>query len=284
MKKLNLVRSLALVIAAVGATSLATAFDRDNDRDGDRDQALVLGDSVAFAYIKSAGYEYVNPRNFVGFADELAATARLEVVDAACPGETTGSFLVSGAPDNGCQAYRQNFPLHVAYRSTQLDFAKHYLTQHRRVRLVTLTLGANDGFLLEERCSTDVNCILAGLQVTGANLALILSDLRATGYGGPIVVTNYYSTDYTDQQLTELTVALNEAIAAPASAFGARVADVFTAFQQAAVAFGNSPCAAGLLNVANPSVANPPYAYTCDIHPTESGHRLIAGAIFRALR
>jgi len=280
MKNQKFVCSLALALAA-GAANVATAFDQIGD--GDRDEALILGDSVAFAYIKSAGYAYVNPHNFVGFADELAAEARLDVVDAACPGETTGSFLVSGAPDNGCQAYRQHFPLHIDYAATQLDFARNYLMHHHRVRLVTVTLGANDGFLLENKCGTDVACILAGLQSTAANLALILSDLRATGYGGPIVLTNYYSTDYTDAALTGLTAALNQAIAAPASAYGAVVADTFSAFAKAAAGAANRPCAAGLLNVSNPSVPNPPLAYSCDIHPTESGHRLITAAIFAAL-
>ena len=119
----------------------------------EREQALVLGDSVAFAYIDSAGFEYINPDNFVGFANRLDNMV-LDAVDAGCPGETTGSFLSAAAPDNGCRAFRSRFPLHVDYKSTQMDFARKFLREHRHVRLVTITLGANDGFLLEAACAS----------------------------------------------------------------------------------------------------------------------------------
>ncbi len=41
----------------------ASAWQRDEGRG----EILVLGDSVAFSYIASAGYGYVNPDNFIGF-------------------------------------------------------------------------------------------------------------------------------------------------------------------------------------------------------------------------
>jgi lysophospholipase L1-like esterase len=269
-----------MMTAFIGGT--ASAWERDDSRG----ELLVLGDSVAFSYIASAGYEYVNPDNFVGFPLYLDRRLGLEAVDAACPGETTGSFLSATLPDLGCRAFRKNSPLHVSYSGTQLEYAKRYLRSHHNVRVVTITLGSNDGFLLEASCNLDPACILAGLPAIGNNIARILSDLRATGYGGAIVLTNYYSIDYTDIPFTELTAALNAAIAAPAAAYGAVLADVFTAFQQAVVPFtnslGNNTCQAGLLNVTNPIAAAPPYA--CDIHPSQSGHQLIAEAITRAIR
>src|SRR5271170_4943141 len=149
---------LMLLIAAAGIGMTASAKDRDA-------RALVLGDSVAFAYIASAGHAYINPDNFVGFSNYLDGELQLDVADAGCPGETTGSFLSSTAPDNGCRAYRAAFPLHVAYGSTQAQFATRFLQEHRDVRLVTITLGANDGFLLEDSCATQPNptaCIEAG--------------------------------------------------------------------------------------------------------------------------
>jgi len=105
----------------------------------------------------------VNPHNFVGFADYLAHQLELEAVDAACPGETTASFLSATAPDNGCREYRSVFPLHVKYTATQADYATSYLKSHHHVRLVTVTLGANDGLLLEAACDYEQSCILAGL-------------------------------------------------------------------------------------------------------------------------
>ncbi len=69
-------------------------------------------------------------------------------------------------------------------------------------------------------------------------------------------------------------------LSAPASAYGAVVADVFTAFQTVASrsAFGGKTCNTGLLN---PDVYD---QFVCNIHPAQTGHRLIAKAIARALR
>jgi lysophospholipase L1-like esterase len=253
----------------------------------DRREALILGDSVAFSYISSVGFEYfyTNPENFIGFPNELGALFHLDVVNASCPGETTGSFLSSTAPDNGCRGYRGLFPLHIEYKSTQLEFATSYLKHHREVRLITITLGSNDGFLLEQSCASNPTpaqvtaCIEAGapafLATVAANMQKILADLRATGYGRAIVVTNYYSLDYSDPAGTALTADLNAAIAAPAGAYGAVIADVFTAFQKLASnpAFGGKTCNTGLLN---PDVAN---QFVCNVHPAHIGHRLIANTI-----
>jgi lysophospholipase L1-like esterase len=274
---------LFLVAAlCIGGTSVAQ----------DRRDALVLGDSVAFSYIASVGYEYfyTDPENFIGFPGDLGRMFDLDVANAACPGETTGSFLSSTAPDNGCRLYRSLYPLHVDYKSTQLEFATKYLNSHREVRLVTITLGANDGLLLETSCASEPTpaqveaCIEAGapavLAKVAENMEKILSDLRGTGYNGAIVVTNYYSLDYSDAAATALTADLNAAIAAPASAYGAVVADVFTAFKIAAAkpAFGGKTCKTGLLN---PDVYN---QFVCNIHPAQTGHRLIAKTIAHAFR
>ena len=48
-----------------------------------------------------------------------------------------------------------------------------------------------------------IRCVLpAVLANVAANLATILGDLRGTGFKGPIVVVNYYSTDYADANET----------------------------------------------------------------------------------
>lgn len=270
-------RLLLLGVLCIGGTAAAQ----------DRREALVLGDSVAFGYISSVGYEYFysKPENFVGFPNELGFLYHLDVVNASCPGETTGSFLSSTAPDNGCRGYRGQFPLHVGYKSTQLEFAKTYLMRHREVRLVTITLGSNDGFLLEQSCASNPTptlvtaCIEAGapafLAAVAQNMEKIRADLRATGYAGAIVATNYYSLDYSDAAGTALMEDLNAAIAAPAGAYGAVVADVFTAFMNAASdpAIGGKTCNTGLLN---PDVVN---QFVCNAHPAHAGHGLIAKTI-----
>ena len=283
MKMPRVVPRLSLLAAlCIGGTAIAK----------DRPEVLVLGDSVAFSYIASVGYEYFysNPANFIGFPDDLGRRFNLDVVNASCPGETTGSFMSTTVPDNGCRTFRKNFPLHVDYKNTQLDFASRYLQNHHDVRLVTITLGANDGLLLEASCAAYPTpeqvaaCIEAGAPEVFArvaeNIQTILGDLRAAGYAGAIVVTNYYSLDYSDAAGTALIAGLNAAIAAPSAAYGAAVADVFTAFKAAAskAAFGGRTCNTGLLN---PDVTN---QFVCNIHPAQAGHRLIASTVASALR
>ena len=272
----GLSRLLLSTLVLVGGAAAA----KDHD-------VLVLGDSVSFSYIASVGYDffYTDAENFIGFPEDLGRKLDLKVVNAACPGETTGSFLSSSAPDNGCQLFRSYFPLHVDYSSTQLDFATKYLKSHRDVRLVTVLLGANDGFLLEKACNYDPTCIQNGAQALGyavaTNMNAILAGLRATGYRGAIVVANYWSMDYSDPVATAGVVGLNAAIEYPASAYGAVVADVFTTFQKAIAAnpfAGGNTCKAGLLN---PDVKSP---FFCDVHPAQSGHRLIARTIAKAAR
>ena len=80
-------------------------------------------------------------------------------------------------------------------------------------------------------------------------MATTLAELRATGFGGVIVIVNYYSLDYSDSTGTGVTELLNRAIAAPAKAYGAVVADVFSAFQKVVAnpLVGGKTCNAGFL-------------------------------------
>jgi lysophospholipase L1-like esterase len=243
---------------------------------------LALGDSVVFGFINNAGFEYVNPANFIGFPDYAARALKLTDFNAACPGETTGSFLSVSALDNGCKFFRSQAPLHIQYSGTQSSFALAFLASHRQTRLVTLMLGANDVELLETECAGDPTCIANGLPqvlaTVSQNIATILGEIRGAGYKGIIIVENYYSLDYSNAATTETTVLLNQAVSAPAATFGAVVADVFSAFQAAAsnpFAGGNT-CRAGLLNA---SAAN---EFVCDVHPSQSGQQLIGQAVERA--
>ncbi len=267
-----------LVLVTIAFFALGSASARD--RSGSSNDYLALGDSVPFGYINQAGFEYFNPQNFVGYPDWTGLALSLNLANAACPGETTGSFLSSSAPDAGCRLYREHVPLHVDYGSatTQIAYATTFLQQHGGTAVVTIQLGSNDVFLLEKACNFDPTCIAAGLPqvlaTAAANMGTALADLRATGYTGAIVVVNYYSTDYSNPGVTQVTQALNQAITAPAPLFGAVVADVFSAFQAAASRAGGKTCVAGLLNA-----KNGPNPLTCDDHPSQSGHKLIAQTI-----
>ena len=268
---------LLLCLAAGSTLTLA---------DGNRGTVLSLGDSVVFGYIAQDGPAYVNADNFIGYPEILGTALRLDASNPSCPGETTAGFLSLTGADNGCRLYRSRFPLHESYASTQLDYALAYLgANKRKTRLVTLSLGANDGFLLIAACNNDPACIQANLpaalQAIFANLNTILSNLRATGFKGVLMVVNYYSTDYSDPAGTALTQALNQTLAAAAAVHHAVVADAFTAFQQAAAVAGGKTCLAGLLN------GNPADQQTCDVHPSITGQRLLAKTVqatFNAVR
>jgi lysophospholipase L1-like esterase len=273
------IRKILGVFAAVLLLALGSALAQDRaSASGDY---LALGDSVPFGYISQAGFQYFNSENFVGYPDWAGIGLGLNDENAACPGEATGSFLSNQQPDNGCRLYRQHAPLHVNYGSaaTQFAYATNFLQQNGgNTGLVTIQLGSDDVLLLEEQCDNNPQCIAAGLpqvlQTAGTNMATILGGLRQTGYAGAIVVVNYYSTDYTNQNITQITSALNQAITAPASLFGAVVADVFSAFQAASQPAGGRTCVAGLLNAKHGN-----NALGCDIHPSQSGQKLIAQTI-----
>jgi lysophospholipase L1-like esterase len=150
-----------------------------------------------------------------------------------------------------------------------------FLRAHPNTRLVSVGLGADDVLLLRTQCADDPTCIALGLPQVLAevetNLATILGDLRAAGFKGIIVVVNYYSVDYSDANQTAITAALNQALETAASTRTATaVADVFTAFQGVAASAGGRTCIVGLLN------ASAQDQFVCDIHPSQSGQKLIA--------
>ncbi|UOY01834.1 SGNH/GDSL hydrolase family protein [Blastococcus sp. PRF04-17] len=238
---------------------------------------LALGDSVPFGFRGSALAEFPDPANFVGYPELVGDELGLDVVNASCPGETTGSFLDAAAQSNGCGSslqagfgYRNAYPLHVEYEApdqSQLDFAADLLSADDDVELVTVQIGANDAFLCQRttasRCSSPAD-VLALAQRVEANLATILSALRER-YDGQLVVVTYYALDYADAFGTA-TRQLVAGIARVAQEHGADVADAFAAFEGRANAAGGDSTEAGLV------LPN-------DVHPTVEGQRLLADAV-----
>ncbi len=246
---------------------------------------LALGDSVAFGYVPPQAVpapNYQDAGSFVGYPEDVAQALRIRASNASCPGETTDSMLVAGAPSNGCEnspgsstGYRTQFPLHVTYRGTQMEYALKYLAVHRHTRLVTIDIGANDVFLCQEtkadHCTSTAE-LQAVLQEIQGNLTAIYTEIRDVAhYRGPLVALTYYSLSYSDPAQVAGTQQLNSVIASVTKAFGGKVADGFAAFERPSAAFGGSPCAAGLL-IKLPDG-------TCNIHPSPAGHLLLAKAI-----
>jgi hypothetical protein len=85
---------------------------------------LALGDSVSFGYDPTVTSP--TPSKYTGYPEVLAGVLHLEQsrkeVNASCPGQTSGSFLIGG-PDNGCQQFKDTIGLHTNYTGTQSSFA-----------------------------------------------------------------------------------------------------------------------------------------------------------------
>jgi lysophospholipase L1-like esterase len=195
---------------------------------------LSLGDSLAQGVQpNAAGASRPTGR---GYSDRLYAALRrnapgLRLVKLGCSGETSWTMIKGGT----CR-YQAG---------SQLAAARQFLRAHRgHVELVTIDIGANDpnSCYLHAQLSRLPSCMAGRLRLTVADLRTILSGLRAAG--GPsvqLVGMNYYVPELaewrqgrTGQELAVLTERLvngyNILLRAEYAAYGARTADVFTAF------------------------------------------------------
>lgn len=252
---------------------------------------LALGDSVTFGYREADSIptpNYSDPSSFLGYPELLGAALHLKVVNAACPGETSGTLIDASAQSNGCEntpgegdvGYRTEYPLHVSYPGSQLNFAINYLKTHRNVRLVSLMIGANDFFLCEETTADDCASQSEEAAVAdslASNVATIVSAIRnEAGYKGQLAIVNYYSLDYasaTDDAESEL---LNTTDDAAANPYNVEIANGYAALEAGAAPFGGNTCTAGLLTVLSSG--------GCGIHPSLFGQALLATAVGKAIR
>jgi lysophospholipase L1-like esterase len=256
---------------------------------------LALGDSVAYGLDITKLTQVPPPvsTDFIGYPEAVAEYEHWlkskKEVNAACPGETSGSFINAALPDYGCNSmgpdgeppFKQTPLLHTNYTGSQLGFALDQLSSNKHISLVTLGIGSNDVFLLLRQCATDPHpdvCVNSGiggvLQTYVRNLTEILTAIRRV-YSGTLILVTYYSPYPLNSPLTPLAVLVNQNMIAVGSQFNARIADGFTPFQLASALYGFDPCAAGLLVRINST--------TCDIHPSPAGRNLLAAAVELAL-
>ncbi len=246
---------------------------------------VALGDSVTFGY-QEAGVQptpnYHDASSFVAYPEQLGAALGLKVTNLACPGETSES-LINEKDTLACEnGYRKDFPLHVKYSGSQLNYAVSFLRAHPGVRLVSLMIGANDDFLCEET-SKDGCSSAAELKALAAEIfkhvTQTLSAIRnKAGYSGQLAIVNYYSLNYASPLSNSLSLLLNRTLDSAAKPFHTEVADGYGIFQTASVRFANQPCLAGLITQLNGQVGN------CGIHPTYTGQALLAQALLKAIR
>jgi lysophospholipase L1-like esterase len=249
---------------------------------------LALGDSVTFGYEEQQVVptpNYADASSLIGYPELLGTELHLNVVNAACPGETSSSFINTTAPSNGCEnapgggpAYRTHFPLHVNYSGSQLGYAVSYLKKHHNVRLVSLMIGANDLLMCQETTADHCASLVEQAGVISTitnNIKTILSAIRNKAhYGGQIVFVNYYSPSASQNATTALG---NSSLDSAAKPFHVVVADGFGTWAAAAAhSGGDSTCTAGLLTQLSGG--------GCGIHPSYAGASLLALALEKVTR
>jgi len=283
--------ALLLTLAALAAFPASAAARRPVTRPPlvPGSTYLALGDSVTFGYQEPSvvpAPNYHDAASFLGYPEHLARELRVNVVNPACPGETSSSLIDNKAESNGCEnvhgapgGYRTSFPLHVRYSGSQLAFAVHYLKTHHNVRLVSLMIGANDGFICQEttpnHCTSSDEIKALAAQIT-RNVRVILKAIRAH-YRGQLAIVNYFSTDYANPVDNLDSQFLDQTVDKAAKPFRVEIADGYGAFQAQALKFGGDTCRAGLLTQWLPGPM-------CGVHPSYAGQALLAEALLRAVR
>ncbi len=274
----------------VGGALVVTSTSSDSphgapaSRSGSQEY-LALGDSVAFGYREpnaSPPPNYSDASSFVGYPEVVGRALDFTVANAACTGESSASFISSSGQSNGCESfhgsgpgYRTEYPLHVNYRGTQLQYAVQFLESHPRTQLVSLMIGYNDLFVCQEttadRCASEVPVVL---RQVSTNVADILGAIRNQArFRGQVVIVHYYAFDYANAADTESSQAVNGALDSAARPFHVQIADGFSVFKAAARSFGGDSCAAGLLTRLTRG--------GCGIHPSAAGQALLAAAVER---
>ncbi len=253
---------------------------------------LALGDSVTFGYEEptvTPAPNYPDAASFLGYPELYGSVLHMNVVNAACPGETSTSLIDNTAQSNGCEntpgkgnvGYRTLYPLHASYSGSQLAFAVSYLKKHKNVRLVSLMIGANDYFVCQETTADQCASLpeqSAVLETLGKNVHTILSAIRNKAhYNGQLAIENYYSVDAASATANGQSALLNSTVDGAAKPFHVEVADGFGAFAVgSAHSTGDSTCTAGLLTQLSGG--------GCGIHPSYAGASLLALALEKATR
>jgi lysophospholipase L1-like esterase len=274
----------ALVAGPAGARGWGGPPRRPGFRPPVATSYLALGDSLAFGYSQAKFNELYpdeNPADYeTGYVNDFADVLKvfdpaLQIVNDGCPGETTESFI------KGPCAYQLTFPLHHPYAggpdSSQLSDALAYLEAHPgSVNPITIDIGANDALgLIETTCKLEAACIAAGAPAVfakiGANLGLILGQLRAAAPHAQIIVLGLYNPfGETITGGDALTADLNEVEAKVAAGVGARFADPLPFFNPPGALEAPTICL--LTNMCTPLV---------DIHPTDLGYKVLGGLVLQ---
>ena len=251
---------------------------------------LALGDSLSQGVQPDAAGASVETGQ--GYADQLYAALLpahpgLRLVKLGCPGETTRTMI-----DGGICRYPGG---------SQLAAAVAFLrTHHGHVFLITIDIGAND----PEDCGSEsslgklVSCFATGVPDALAGLATIMTRLQAAAPGVRVVGMTYYLpalAEWRNGTSGQVIARLSEKLAAGYSELlkgayagsGARVADVFGAFDTSN--FGDQVTVPGIGTVPRNVALVCQWTWACaspprgpDQHPNQAGYKIIAQTFQRA--
>ena len=251
---------------------------------------LALGDSLSQGVQPDAAGASVETGQ--GYADQLYAALLpahrgLRLVKLGCPGETSRTMM-----DGGICRYPGG---------SQLAAAVAFLRAHRgRMVLITIDIGAND----PEDCGSQaslsklVSCFATGVPGAVANLATIMTRLRTAAPGVRVVGMTYYlpalaawrhgTTGQVIARLSEkLAAGYSELLARAYAGSGARVADVFSAFDTSN--FGDQVTVPGIGTVPRNVALICQWTWACtapprgpDQHANQAGYTVIAQTFQRA--
>jgi lysophospholipase L1-like esterase len=248
---------------------------------------LSLGDSLAQGVQPNKSGVSVETNE--GYANQLftalhSGSPTLKLVKLGCPGETTATMINGGI----C-----TYPA-----GSQLKQAAKFLAGHRgKVQLVTIDIGANDlnPCLALTNFNKIVACLNKVVPVLLANLGNIMATLGAAGGSGtpPTIGMTYYdpllagwlkgtpAAKTLAKQSSQLAQAFGAALTSVYTKFGAKVADVFTAFHSTNFkkkvtlpAFGKVPLSVGLICSYTWECTAPPVGP--NIHANILGYGVIA--------
>ncbi|HET9894714.1 MAG TPA: SGNH/GDSL hydrolase family protein [Streptosporangiaceae bacterium] len=250
---------------------------------------LSLGDSLSQGVQPSStGTDVATTQ---GYPDQLTTLLRtsvpdLRLVKLGCSGETTTTMIRGGI----C-----HYPA-----GSQLAQATEFLRSHAgSVALITIDIGGNDpnSCVIGQAVSRIFGCLSSRIGQSVRNLGTILARLRAAdGSKALIVGMNYYVPELglwkttTGRALAILTEGFaaggNHMLADKYHSYGAKVADVFSAFKSADFGTRNKTAKADPPNVA----AICAFTWMCAPHPrgpnehaNSAGYHVIAEAFYRAI-
>jgi lysophospholipase L1-like esterase len=250
---------------------------------------LALGDSLSVGAQPDASGKSVPTGQ--GYANQLYAILRrerpgLRLVKMGCIGETTVTMIHGGI----CR-----YP-----GGSQIADAAAFLRAHRaRIALVTLDIGAND----PETCLTTptpsglVTCATKTIPDAIGNVGTILARLRQADAGAHLIAMNYFLpalaqwrhglTGQVVARLVELAAAgYNALLDRVYKRYGARVADVFSAFSTGD--FGGTVNVRGFGSLPGNVAAICRWTWECaspprgNQHPNRAGYQVITNAFVRA--